>query len=356
MSATLQSARKTVVIVDDSKTMRLWLRSVLDQDPRLEVIGEAADALEARQMIRTQSPDVITLDVEMPGMDGLEFLELLMRLRPMPVVMVSGATAQGSETAVTALALGAVDCLLKPTKIADPRTCDDIQRRVRSAACSNVQQHAHQRYRQKTTMPLNLEGQTAPIILIGASTGGVAALETVLTALDPNGPPVVIVQHMPQNFLASFSRRLSGLLKQRVRFAEDRMLLECGDIVIAPEKGWHTEITRWCGNWQTVLQPNAKKTPHCPSVDALFSSAVSHGHDVIAALLTGLGRDGAEGLHSLRCSGARTLAQDKESCVIYGMPRVAKELGAVEQMLTLRDIPGAINIAARTHARARLKL
>lgn len=197
--------QKKVVIVDDSRVIRDWLRVVLEMDDRLCVVGEAKNAVEARQTIKDTAPDVVTLDIEMPGMNGLDFLEKLMTLRPTPVVMISGGTKRNSEATIKALSLGAIDCILKPTTLADQTVLRDITRRVFSAACSNVRPLrpvAH------SAMPVaSVAAQKhMPLILIGASTGGVAALETVLSSLDPNGPPVVIVQHMPGAFLVSFSQ------------------------------------------------------------------------------------------------------------------------------------------------------
>ncbi|MGJ5619132.1 chemotaxis-specific protein-glutamate methyltransferase CheB [Sulfitobacter sp. MF3-043] len=341
---------KRVVIVDDSRAMRAWLRAVLDRDPRLNVVGEAENANQARQIIKETKPDVITLDIHMPGMSGLEFLSRLMRLHPLPVVMVSAATKFGSEATITALMNGAVDCILKPTGGTDAKTSRDMARRVFSAACSSVRPSGKvQSFAVPTLQPP--DGGPQPIILIGASTGGVSALEVVLRDLSPDGPPVVIVQHMPATFLISFSKLLNRKLDQDVGLATDGGCLGAGQIVLAPEQGYHTEINRRNGKWVTYLRPNNERAAHCPSVDALLSSATPFGHDVIGVILTGLGRDGAEGLLQLHRSGAQTIGQNEATSVVFGMPRAAWEFGAVDHQLPLEHIGQAINAAVEKHGR-----
>ena len=345
--------RKRVVIVDDSRSIRAWLRHVLESDSRLAVVGEAGDAFEARQVIKALNPDIITLDIEMPQMSGLEFLSRLMRLRPMPVVMVSSATQNGSDAAITALSLGALDCLLKPTGLPDPKTCLDICNRVFSAACARVPGVAPIHSPHSVTQARLTPTTDGPLILLGASTGGVTALETVLSGLDPAGPPVVIVQHMPNQFLTSFTSLLNQKLPQEVGFVQDDQPLRDGQILFAPAIGKHTEVVRRKGQWRCRLRDDLEKALHCPSVDALFSSAAPHGHDVIAALLTGLGRDGAEGMSLLKRSGAHTIGQDEDTCVIYGMPRVAKKIGAVVEELPLHQVSDGIMAAILAHAQQR---
>jgi two-component system chemotaxis response regulator CheB len=339
---------KRVIIVDDSTVMRGWLRAVLEADPKLVVVGEANDAYEARQVIKETKPDVVTLDIEMPGMSGLEFLSRLMRLHPVPVVMFAAATEFGSNATISALMNGAVDCIVKPSNGADPKVQRLIMRRVFSAACSRLQKAPGIREAATTSATLQDTGPT-PLILIGASTGGVAALETVLTNLRADGPPVVIVQHMPATFLISFSRLLDRKLQQDVSLAVDGAPLRRGQIVLAPEQGCHTEIGRRNGTWVTHLRPNHERAAHCPSVDTLFSSATPFGHDVFGVILTGLGRDGAEGLQQLHRSGARTFGQDEQSSVVFGMPKAAWELGAVDQLLPLDHIGKALDMAVNGH-------
>lgn len=341
---------KKVVIVDDSRALRAWLRVVIEEDPRLCVVGEAATALEAREVIKQTVPDVLTLDIEMPGMDGLEFLARLMRLRPMPVVMISGSTRNHSAATVRALSLGAVDYILKPATAYDEAARQLIARRVFSAACSTVQPSAigHQ---PKAAAPTPRTTGPMPLVVIGASTGGVAALETVMASLDPNGPPVVVVQHMPGPFLVSFSRQLDRRLAQDVGLVTVDAVLAPGQIRLAPAEGAHTQIIRRGGHWACRFSAADEGALHCPSVDALFASAAPFGKDVIAVILTGLGQDGADGMATLSAQGAMTLGQDAATSVVYGMPRVAFERGAVNKQLPLTEIGAAVNDAAASWAR-----
>lgn len=342
--------RKRVVIVDDSRSLRAWLRLVIEQDPRLAVVGEAASAYEAREVIKQTRPDVLTLDIEMPGMNGLEFLDRLMRLRPMPVVMISGATRNHTAATVQALSLGAVDYILKPTASNDEAAQLLIARRVYSAACSTVQPRTHPQTIARETTGMYRTGPM-PIVLIGASTGGVAALETVLGALDPEGPPVVVVQHMPGPFLVSFANQLNRKLAQDVGLAVAAEDLRPGQVRLAPAEGAQTHVNRKGSQWSCRFAPSAEDTLHCPSVDALFASAAQHGRDVIAVILTGLGHDGADGMLRLRDKGAATLGQDQASSVVYGMPRAAFERGAVQKQLHVSGIGAAVNDAVNTWRR-----
>ncbi|MEM6939204.1 MAG: chemotaxis-specific protein-glutamate methyltransferase CheB [Pseudomonadota bacterium] len=343
------SKKKSVVIVDDSRTLRNWLRVVLEQEPRLEVVGEADCAQAARQVIKATNPDVITLDIEMPGMNGIDFLEKLMTLFPKPVVMISGATRSNSEATITALSLGAVDCILKPGMGADEAECKNIARRVFSAACSTVQR-IQKPAPAVTRTASALDQSGTPLIVIGASTGGVGALERVLADLPIDGPPVVIVQHMPGAFLLSFSQLLNRNLPLDVALAREGEPLSPGQIRLAPADGAHTHIRRIGGRWQCYFEPDDGQSLHCPSVDALFHSAEPFSKDIIGVILTGLGKDGAEGLHRLHHGGALTFGQDEGTSVVYGMPRAAFENGAVQVQLPLQDIGAAVNRAVLQHA------
>ena len=342
---------KRVVIVDDSRTMRAWLRMALESDARLTVVGEADSADSARQLIKKVQPDVITLDIEMPGMNGLAFLERVMSLRPMPVVMISSATEANSDATITALSLGAMDCILKPTMGFPPDARREIARRVFSAACGKVQVMQPAASAPPTKRRI-LSSEGTPIILIGASTGGVTALEHVLADLPADSPPVVVVQHMPGAFLVSFCKKLARNLPQNVRLAEPGEVLAPGMIRIAPAQGRHTGVVLNKGQWQCDQRKAEPHARHCPSVDVLFKSAAPFGNRVVAVILTGLGRDGADGMHDLRQSGAATIGQDEETCAVYGMPRAAWELGAVEQQLSLNQIGGAAMTAAERLSRA----
>lgn len=342
-------ARKSVLIVDDSRALRAWLRNVLSSDPRLAVVAEAGDAIEAREYLRHNPVDVLTLDIEMPGMSGLDFLARLMKARPMPVVMMSSLTSAGSDAAIQALSRGAVDCMVKPTDGFAASLVRDICDRVYQAACTrkeNLRGSAAAGAVPPTTAAI--AGDRRPcmagdLILIGASTGGVAALETVLPALDRTGPPIVVVQHMPGNFLVSFAERLGRYLSRNVILARDGLTLSRGDVVLAPGEGKHTTLSRQGGVWECRLVPNKPRHLHCPAVDVLFASAESEARHVSAAILTGLGKDGAEGLLKLARNGAATFGQDEATCVVYGMPRAARAIGAVQQELPLDRIGAALN-------------
>jgi two-component system chemotaxis response regulator CheB len=345
-----RSKLKRVVIVDDSRSIRRWLRRVFEEDPRLVVVGEAGCALTARQVIKDTDPNVITLDIEMPGMNGLEFLKKLMALRPMPVVMISGTTQHNSNAAVTALTSGAVDCILKPSSAADAIAHRDICRRVFAAACSTID-FPPKPAPHPPALVATRSAHRMPLILIGASTGGVTALEHVLAGLHADGPPVVIVQHMPAAFLVSFSKQLNRILPQDVAIAQEGEALCAGQVRLAPAQGHHTEIRCHAGQWSCTLVSLNAPSQHCPSVGVLFCSAEKYSSDIIAVILTGLGRDGAEGLLKLHQGGAQTIGQDADSSVVYGMPRAAFELGAVGQQLPLGEIGMAVNKAVSRHAR-----
>lgn len=336
--------------MDDSGAIRGWLRTVLSLDPRLEIVGEASNAVEARDFLRAHAADVVTLDIEMPGMSGLEFLTRLMRARPMPVVMLSSLTSSGSDAAIQALSTGAIDCILKPTNGFDKSLTRDICDRVYHAACTKtVASRQPTLVSDNTAVPVSGHGgapratsRRGALVLIGASTGGVTALEAVLPYLDPLGAPVVIVQHMPGNFLTSFSERLQRQLPQNVTLAQEGVTLQRGDVVLAPGVGRHTEVVRRPDGWQCRFVDDVDESLHCPSVDYLFKSAEPEAKNITAAILTGLGRDGADGLLKLAENGATTFGQDEATSVVYGMPRAAHAIGAVQRQLPIEDIGAAI--------------
>jgi two-component system chemotaxis response regulator CheB len=350
--------KKRVLIVDDSRVIRSWLRMVLASDHRLCIVGEASTAVEARDFLRANAADVITLDIEMPGMSGLEFLTRLMRARPMPVVMLSGLTSEGSEAAIQALSRGAIDCILKPTDGYNQDLSRDICERVYQAACTRPPQSASSLDRINATkggaeavrIPYGQPCRRGSLVLIGASTGGVSALETVLPSLDPSGPPVVIVQHMPGNFLESFAERLQRYLPQNVTLAEENRVLCRGDVVLAPGIGRHTKVKRGANGWKCVFSDADTDSLHCPSVDQLFLSAVPEAANITAAILTGLGKDGAEGMLKLSEAGAITIGQDEATSVVYGMPRAAHSLGAVQKQLPIDKIGQSIGSHSKRRA------
>lgn len=328
------------LIVDDSPTMRALITSLLRRDGEIEVVGTASDAQEAREAIKRLNPDVITLDIEMPNMNGLEFLEKIMRLRPMPVVMVSTLTQAGAAETLRALELGAVDCVAKPSNALSARDgLGDLSERVKAASRARV------RPALAASAPLpppRLFKPSGALVAIGSSTGGVEALLTVLGRFPENCPPTVITQHMPATFTKSFAARLDRATPAHVEEAYDGAILEPGRIYLAPGGATHLRVVR-AGGLRCRLSEGDTVSGHRPSVDVLFHSvAESVGAAALGVILTGMGRDGAEGLAAIRAAGGRTLGQNEESCVVYGMPRVAFEIGAVERQLPLEKIGSSI--------------
>lgn len=327
-------SRVRVLVVDDSPTMRGVISAVLRRDPDIEVVGAAGDPLEARQAIKNLNPDVITLDVEMPNMNGIEFLEKIMRLRPTPVIMISTLTQVGADITIEALALGAVDCVGKPgagvsTVEAFGGLCD----KVKAAARSRLRATGDTVRPPVSSLEFRPNGS---VVAIGSSTGGVEALLTVIPTLPANGPPTVITQHMPATFTRSFARRLDSSSAVAVAEAEDGAVLEPGKVWLAPGGGKHLTVERSGGQLRCRLRDGPPVSGHSPSVDVLFESvATSCGRKAVGAILTGMGRDGAQGLLAMRAAGARTLGQDEATCVVYGMPRAAFELGAVERQSSI---------------------
>jgi two-component system chemotaxis response regulator CheB len=323
-----------VVVVDDSPTMRGLISATLRRDPELQVVGAAGDPLEAREMIKELNPDVITLDIEMPNMNGLEFLERIMRLRPMPVVMVSTLTQAGADATLRALELGAVDCVAKPTSAAASEGLSELAAKVKVAARASVRPAG------RIAQPKVRTGYVPAdsVLAIGSSTGGVEALLTILANFPENCPPTVITQHMPATFTRSFAARLDRICGGRVEEASDGAPLEVGRVYLAPGGETHLEVVR-AGGLRCRLRDGDLVSGHRPSVDALFRS-VAHaaGANACGVILTGMGRDGAAGLKAMREAGARTVGQDEASCVVYGMPRAAFETGAVERQASLADI------------------
>lgn len=335
-----------VLIVDDSPTMRQLLRLSISADPRLVVVGEAENADEARSRVRQIAPDVLTLDAEMPGKSGLEFLAELMKYRPTPVVMFSSWMPRGSELGLEALALGAVACLEKPDGSRLSTSLRNLVETLVMAARATVRKPA------EAARPVQKSGTSFDkVLMVGASTGGVEAIETLLSGFAANCPATLITQHMPENFLKSFVARLNSRMEPEVRLAEDGALLAPGLVLIAPGGDVHLELAAGLQP-RAVLVPGPKVAGHCPSVDRLFLSGVPRASRIVALLLTGMGRDGATGMKALCDAGAATLGQTQDSCVVFGMPRAAGELGAVQQWVSLGHAAEAVLAQCRTNLRA----
>ncbi len=333
-----------VLIVDDSAVMRQVLAEIIRKDPDLEVVGSAADPFMAWEKITNLKPDVLTLDVEMPRMDGLTFLEKLMRTRPMPVVMVSSLTEKGCQTTLRALELGAVDFVTKPKIDVAHGTVDlgpEIIEKVKAAARA--------RLRARRTLvpripaePGALIETTNKVICIGASTGGTEALVDVLTALPPDVPGIVIVQHMPPGFTRSFAQRLDQCCRIRVKEAAEGDRILPGHALLAPG-GLHMAIIRSGAVYKVRVGYGELVNRHRPSVDVLFNSAAKYvGANAVGVILTGMGNDGARGMLAMRQAGAHTIAEDESTCVVFGMPKEALAMGGAERAVPLHQIAGRI--------------
>lgn len=339
-----------VLVIDDSAVMREIVTAIVNQQNDMQVVGYGDDPLIAREQIKALDPDVVTLDVEMPRMDGITFLEKLMRLRPMPVIMISALTEANADVTLRALELGAIDCIAKPGAFEGgdlQRFGSEIVEKIRFGAA--LKQRLAMRISSPPTHSFTTSaaihaGRQAEqhVICIGASTGGIEAVKQILVQLPPACPPVLIVQHLPEIFTRAFAERMDKLCAIRVKEAQSNDILSPGHAYVAPG---HSHMTLAESERHLVIRLN-RKAPinrHRPSVDALFHSAASivgaHG---IGILLTGMGRDGADGLLAMRAAGAFTVAQDEQSSVIFGMPRSAIEIGAAGKVLPLQSIAGEI--------------
>ena len=344
----MQNQKIRVLVIDDSALIRSVMRELINREADMECVGVAPDPLVAREMIKTLNPDVLTLDVEMPRMDGLDFLERLMRLRPMPVVMVSTLTERGSDITFRALALGAVDFVSKP-KMDIARGMEDyaaeIIEKIRAAAQARVRKtvaplEAQQRLSADAILP-SIAGRfssTEKLIIIGASTGGTEAIKEVLTRLPADVPGILVTQHMPEAFTKSFADRLNSLCKISVKEAEHNERILPGHAYIAPGHS-HLLLRRSGANYMTELNAGPPVNRHRPSVDVLFRSAANvAGANALGIILTGMGKDGAQGLLEMRQAGSHTVAQDEASCVVFGMPREAIAIGAACEVLPLQNI------------------
>jgi len=351
-------AKIRVLTVDDSALMRQVLASLLSKDQDIEVIGSAPDPYIAREKIKALNPDVITLDVEMPKMDGLTFLEKLMRGHPMPVVMVSSLTEAGCQTTLRALELGAVDFITKPKidlREGMEEVAQDLISKVKAAAIAKVKgtgsrlragacppSESGDRHRFAEPVPTAMIKTTDRIIAIGSSTGGTEAVKDVLMALPPNTPPIVITQHMPERFTKTWADRMNSHCCISVKEAQDGDSVLPGHALIAPGS-YHMSLVRSGARYSVRINQDPPVNRHRPSVDVLFDSVAQHaGANAIGVILTGMGGDGAKGMLAMKQAGAYTIAQDEASCVVFGMPKEAIKLGGVDKVLPLAEIPAGI--------------
>ncbi|MFZ5570555.1 MAG: protein-glutamate methylesterase/protein-glutamine glutaminase [Thermodesulfobacteriota bacterium] len=337
-----------VLVVDDSALVRDILSKGLAMDPGIEVVGTASDPYIARDKIVTLKPDVLTLDVEMPRMDGVEFLRKLMPQYPLPVVMVSALTEKGARITLDALDAGAVDFVTKPS--ADVARglnamLMELRTKVKIASTANVSHWKRKRFpagKQVLSASKALEKSTDKIIVIGASTGGTEAIREVITQFPVATPGVVIVQHMPPGFTRMFSERMNSLCQMDVKEAENGDRIMPGRVLIAPG-ALQMSIRRSGGIYETVIKPGPPVCGHCPSVEVLMQSAAEYvGANAIGVMLTGMGHDGADGMLAMRKAGARTLAQDEATCVVFGMPMEAHKRGGAEKLVPLGDIASTV--------------
>lgn len=331
-----------VLVVEDSIVFRELLVQNLNKDPTIQVVATAANPYEARDAIVTYKPDVMTLDIELPRMSGIEFLRKLMPQYPLPVIVISAL----SDKVFDALNAGAVDFVSKPV-VSDKQQIEEFVMRelpakIKIAASAHVKRGKHKNVVHRKTM--QTEAKKDLIVAIGASTGGTEAIATVLQEFDTDIPGVVVVQHMPAGFTEMFAERLNSNCSVQVKEAKTGDIILPGQVLIAPGGDSHMEIVKVNGAYQVVCKRGAKVNGHCPSVDVLFHSVAKvAGEAAVGIILTGMGGDGAKGLMAMKNAGARTIGQDETTCVVYGMPRVAYELGAVEYQEQLT------NIAKRTY-------
>lgn len=348
-------AKIKVVVVDDSALVRSLLTEIINRQRDMTCVGAASDPLVAREMIRELNPDVITLDVEMPRMDGLEFLSRLMRLRPMPVVMVSTLTEQGAETTLRALEMGAVDFVAKPRigiSSGLSELAGDIVEKIRTAAAAHVKRLAAPPASAATPPAGGAHHEppraalprvaTEKIICIGSSTGGTEAIREVLVPMPADAPAIVITQHMPPGFTTSFANRLDTLCRIRVAEARDGQRILPGHAYIAPG-GRHLRIDRSGSNYVAVVEDTEPVNRHRPSVEVLFKSAARVlGPNALGIMLTGMGADGAAAMREMKDAGSYNYVQDEASCVVFGMPRMAIQYGAAHEVLPLNQIANAV--------------
>ena len=343
-----------VLIVDDSALIRSLIGAIVEQQPDMQLVGAAPDAYAARDMVNKYKPDVITLDIEMPKVDGLTFLDKLMKARPTPVLMISTLTEQGADATLRALELGAVDFIAKP-KLGISEGIQQYQEviveKIRQVAKAKVERANVSTVTTPARLPLL---STEKIIAIGASIGGTEAIKKVLMAMPANSPALVLTQHMPPGFTTSFAKRLNGCCSLAVKEAEDGERILPGNAYLAPG-AMHLKIVKSGADYRIELDSEGIVSGHKPSVDVMFESLVPFAKNVVAAILTGMGKDGAQGLLHIKQNGGFTLAQDEASCVVFGMPKVAIELNAATQVKDIHDItPTLLGYLTQNNAGSRL--
>jgi two-component system chemotaxis response regulator CheB len=354
-----------VLIVDDSALIRSLLTEIINKQPDMKVVGTAPDPLIAREKIKALNPDVLTLDVEMPRMDGVVFLEKLMRLRPMPVVMVSSLTEKSSAITLQALELGAFDYVTKPKlDIRNGLTeyAEELTDKIRGATRARLNKTLSRSVAQKSVHPKNSAdvvlaaehrdfSTTEKIILVGSSTGGTEALKVFLMDLPADSPGILITQHMPEAFTRTFARRLDGLCRIAVKEAEHGERILPGHAYLAPGNR-HLLLKRSGANYMIGLSDGPPVNRHRPSVDVLFRSAANYaGKNSIGIIMTGMGDDGAAGMLEMHRAGAYTLAQDEQSCVVFGMPKEAIARGGVDEIVPLQDLSGHLLFWLSSHGK-----
>ena len=337
------------LVVDDSAVARKVVSTILDEDPEIEVVGIARDPYDARDKIKQLAPDVITLDVEMPRMDGITFLRNLMRLRPTPVVMVSTLTQKGADITMEALRIGAVDFVPKPTIDLSQGFGDyavDLRDKVRAAARAKVRAYEPS-VREKTRRKVTTFRCTDQLIAIGSSTGGTEAVREILEDLPTACPAIVVAQHIPPGFAESFAERLDRECPMRVHSASDGQLIQPGNVYIAPGEQ-HLEVRSDGARWRCKVHDGERVNRHRPSVDVLFHSVAKNvATNAIGVMLTGMGNDGAQGMLAMKQAGAPTIAQDEATSVVWGMPGSAVKAGAVDKVLPLHEIPTKLQLLCR---------
>lgn len=354
-----------VLIVDDSALIRSVMSEIIGSQPDMEVVGVAPDPLVAREMIKQTNPDVLTLDVEMPKMDGLDFLERLMRLRPMPVIMVSSLTERGSEITMRALELGAIDFVTKPKLSIQSGMLEYtelITDKIRVASKARIKARTLPSFdhgkASAEVLPLvrNPLTSSEKLIILGASTGGTEAIKSFLMQMPSDCPGILITQHMPEGFTRSFAKRLDGLCKIAVCEATGGERVLPGHAYIAPGHS-HLLLARSGANYVTQLDEGPTVNRHRPSVDVLFrSAAINAGKNAVGVILTGMGKDGAAGMLEMKNAGAYNFAQDEASCVVFGMPREAIAIGATNEVASLNDLPAKVLHYLATHGSRALRV